>query len=130
MTSFEKRCEDCVSLIKNGKILKCDECFGQLISDIDDCPLGIKIEEVEEAQAVKRPKLVGQSDKERKPTTRERKADEDKRFLVRLLEQALSNSDDERFGQLPQIETTNIEREIDFTFNNRKFKIVLSAPRK
>ena len=70
---------------------------------------------------------------ERKPPTtpikRERKADNDKRFLISLLNHALVNSDDERFTELPQIEITNAEREIVFQFNKRKFKITLSAPR-
>ena len=63
------------------------------------------------------------------PIKRERKADNDKRFLISLLNHALVNSDDERFTELPQIEITNAEREIVFQFNERKFKITLSAPR-
>lgn len=63
------------------------------------------------------------------PVKRERKADNDKRFLINLLNNALANSDDERFTELPQIEITNAEREIVFQFNGRKFKITLSAPR-
>ena len=63
------------------------------------------------------------------PIKRERKADNDKRFLISLLNHALVNSDDERFTELPQIEITNAEREIVFQFNKRKFKITLSAPR-
>lgn len=76
-------------------------------------------------------KKARQADRKKstEPVKRERKADEDKRFLIRLLENALTDSDDERFGELPQIQTTNIEREIEFKFNDRKFKIVLSAPR-
>ena len=71
---------------------------------------------------------------DRKPTVykfnnRERKANNDKRFLIDLLNSALVNSDNEGFGQLPQIEITNLEREINFVFNNKKYKIVLSAPR-
>ena len=63
------------------------------------------------------------------PTKRERKGDEDKRFLIALLHSALVNSDDEDFTELPQVEITNPERQIDFTFSGRKFRIVLSAPR-
>ena len=71
---------------------------------------------------------------DRKPTvynfnTRERKADLDKAFLINLLNSALVNSDNEGFGELPQIEITNAERQIDFEFKDRKFRIVLSAPR-
>ena len=60
---------------------------------------------------------------------RERKADEDRRFLVNLLYQALINHDAEGFGELPQVEITNPERQIDFEYCGRKFRIVLSAPR-
>ena len=63
------------------------------------------------------------------PTKRERKGDEDKRFLIALLNSALVNSDNDGFTELPQVEITNPERQIDFTFSGRKFRIVLSAPR-
>lgn len=56
------------------------------------------------------------------PTKRERKEDIDKRALITLLVSALSESAD-------SVEVSNPERQIDFTFSNRKFRIVLSAPR-
>ena len=64
---------------------------------------------------------------ERKPTVykldkRPRKADEDKRKLVEVLAAALNLAD-----VPPTI--TNPERQIDFVYNDRKFRIVLSAPR-
>ena len=63
------------------------------------------------------------------PTKRTKKEDTDKGFLIRLLAKALENSDDVGFTETPQIEITNPERQIDFTFSGRKFRIVLSAPR-
>ena len=54
---------------------------------------------------------------------RPRKADEDKRKLVELLAGAVGMAID---GE-PTI--TNAERQIDFEFNGRKFRILLSAPR-
>lgn len=56
------------------------------------------------------------------PTKRERKEDSDKRELIDLLKNALE-------GTAENLEITNVERQIDFTFSNRKFRIVLSAPR-
>jgi hypothetical protein len=56
------------------------------------------------------------------PTKRERKEDTDKRELIALLVDALGESAE-------TLEVTNAERQIDFTFSNRKFRIVLSAPR-
>ena len=60
-------------------------------------------------------------------TKRERKADNDKRELIDLLLYALE------FCETPH-EVTNItkmnpERQIDFVYNDRNFRIVLSAPR-
>ena len=53
---------------------------------------------------------------------RERKADENKRFLVSLLAECVT----ENGGA---VEITNPERQIDFEYCGRKFRIVLSAPR-
>lgn len=58
-----------------------------------------------------------------KTVTRERKADETKRILINTLEESLKEIAD-------NIEITNIERQIDFAVKGRKFRIVLSAPRK
>lgn len=65
---------------------------------------------------------------DRKPTvynfnTRERKADNDKGKLVEMLANAIGLVSD----QEPTV--TNKERQIDFVFNGRKFRVVLSAPR-
>ena len=59
-----------------------------------------------------------------KPTHRERKEDEDKQILIKNFVNALAENG------ITGYTTTNPERQIDFTFNNRKFRIVLSAPRK
>ena len=55
-------------------------------------------------------------------TKRERKADNDKRFLIDLLERSLN-------GTANEMTKTNPERQIDFVYNDRNFRIVLSAPR-
>lgn len=55
-------------------------------------------------------------------TKRERKADLDKRFLIDLLERSLN-------GTVDEMTKTNPERQIDFVYNDRNFRIVLSAPR-
>lgn len=57
-----------------------------------------------------------------KQTTRQRPQDTDKRFLIETLELALSPF-------ATDTTVTNPEREITFTYGDRKFKIVLSAPR-
>ena len=57
----------------------------------------------------------------------ERKADEDKRTLINLLYSTLHSADD---PSCENIEITNLERQIDFKMNGRRFRLVLSAPRK
>lgn len=79
----------------------------------------------EQEKNAKKMRLTGQRavDAYGKARTRERKADEDKRFLIDLLKTALTCE------SVTDLDIINIEREIIFKCNNRKFKIVLSAPR-
>ena len=56
------------------------------------------------------------------PTKRTKKEDTDKCFLISLLAKAPAD-------ESATLEITNPERQIDFTFSGRKFRIVLSAPR-
>ena len=64
---------------------------------------------------------------DRKPTvynfnTRERKANLDKREIIEVVDSALCDLVDD-------VVVTNAERQIDFVYNGRKFRVVLSAPR-
>ena len=66
---------------------------------------------------------------DRKPTVynftkRERKQDLEKRHIISILWDTIANAD---IGDTPQI--TNPEREIEFDYHGRKFKLTLSAPR-
>lgn len=60
------------------------------------------------------------------PVHRERKPDEDKRYLIEALEEMLQNSE----VQAENLIITNPERQIDFVFHNKRYRVVLSAPRK
>lgn len=55
------------------------------------------------------------------PTKRTKKEDTDKGYLISVIVKALAECD--------KVEITNPERQIDFEFSGRKFRIVLSAPR-
>lgn len=57
-----------------------------------------------------------------KTTERKRKEDADKRKLIDVLVESLSQIDVNAI-------VTNPERQLDFKYNNRDFRIVLSAPR-
>ena len=58
------------------------------------------------------------------PTKRERKTDTDKGFLIGLIKDTLNEC-----GEIANLTIVNQERELTFELNDRKFKIVLSAPR-
>ena len=58
------------------------------------------------------------------PTKRERKADTDKGFLIGLFKDTLNECE-----EITNLTIVNQERELTFELNDRKFKIVLSAPR-
>ena len=66
-----------------------------------------------------------------KPIVRERKEDNDKRFLIDALVWAVT-TDTENAGDnvlATDVEILNTEREFLFTYNGRKFKVTLSCPR-
>ena len=82
----------------------------------------------EQKQAIKKAKGGAKAvDAFGKKRVVERKADEDKRTLINLLYNTLHSADD---PSCENIEVTNPERQIDFNMNGRRFRIVLSAPRK
>ena len=82
----------------------------------------------EQKQAIKKAKGGAKAvDAFSKKRVVERKADEDKRTLISLLYSTLHSADD---PSCENIEITNPERQIDFNMNGRRFRIVLSAPRK
>lgn len=102
----------------------------ELIESDKEIDKGAKLFELspEQEKASKKARATG-TRTQTAPTKRERKEDPDKRFLIDLIHKALAASDDPKFTQTPTIETTNPERQIDFVYNDRKFRVVLSAPR-
>ena len=108
------------------KLLGCDEeTAKQVLADDERIDKGEKLFE-QTAEQKANSKKYRQGD--RKPTVykldrRERKADADKRKLVELLASAV--------GMVTESEptVTNAERQIDFEFNGRKFRIILSCHR-
>lgn len=105
--------------------LGCDyETAKQVVLDDERIDKGEKLFE-QTAEQKANSKKYRQGD--RKPTVykldkRERKADVDKREIIQTLDDALCDLVD-------NVTVTNIERQIDFEFNGRKFRVVLSAPR-
>lgn len=98
----------------------------QVIKDDEAIDKGEKMFELskEQKKASKQARSTGtKAETERKP--RERKVDNTKRDLINKIAAAI-----EVFEQVESIEITNAEREINFVCGGRKFKVVLSAPRK
>lgn len=121
MTDHEKQVDKLVDLL-GCSIAEAEE----IIATDSRIDKGEKLFEqtADQKKAEKQMRAVGT----RTPTVykldkRPRKADEDKRKLVELLAGAVNMVID---GE-PTV--TNAERQIDFEFNGRKFRIVLSAPR-
>lgn len=105
-----------------------DEILDVLIAD-KEIDQGAKLFELDkELQAGA--KKARRADRTDTPKPRERKPNEDRQFLLRVLLKALENHDDEGFGTEFQSEIINPEREFLFTYNGTKYKVVLSAPRK
>ena len=114
--------------IKNlMELLGCDEQTAkEIIADDERIDKGEKLFEQTAEQKANSKKYANTGTRKAtvyKLDKRERKADDDKRKLVELLASAVGMVTQEQ----PTI--TNAERQIDFVFNDRKFRIVLSAPR-
>lgn len=67
--------------------------------------------------------------KEDKPRTKERKPDEDKRFLIEAFVNCVLCDIDNAEGNI-EVDITNPEREIEFVYNGNKYRLTLSKPRK
>lgn len=61
---------------------------------------------------------------------RERKPDEDKRWLIQFLATALEDADCDLDTNLDNISITNPERELEFIYNGKKYRLTLACPRK
>jgi len=77
----------------------------------------------EQEKASKQARATGTRKTEYQFSKRERKPDNDKRDLIEQIYLCLFEKVD------PDTIVTNPERQLDFTYNGRKFRLILSAPR-
>ena len=77
-----------------------------------------------EQKAVAKEMAQAERKKEITPRKRERKPDDDKRELIKKLKELLDSTADE------VCKVTNPEREIEFNYNNNRYRLTLSKPRK
>lgn len=112
---------------KYMKILKCSyEEALKVVEDDDIIDAGGKCDwetepTAEEKKVMRKARMADRTVTEGK-AKRTRAEDEDKRKLVADVKVLLE-------GLGADVNVTNVEREIEFTYNERKFKITLSAPR-
>ena len=92
----------------------------QLIEDDKAIDRGAKMFDLD-PELEKASKRARQAPRTTTPTKRTKKEDTDKGYLISEIVKALAECD--------KVEITNPERQIDFEFSGRKFRIVLSAPR-
>ena len=77
-----------------------------------------------EQKAVAKEMAQADRKKESTPRKRECKPDDDKRELIKKLKELLDSVADE------VCKVTNPEREIEFNYNNNRYRLTLSKPRK
>lgn len=101
-----------------------EEEIAEVLTDDERIDKGEKLFELpkELQKGAKKARATGN----RKPTTtkRERAPDTDKRELIALIAETVENVADNGM-----VDVVNPEREMTFTKNGKKYKIVLSAPR-
>jgi hypothetical protein len=104
----------------------------QVLEDDKRIDRGEKLFELtEEQKAVEKKMRQAPRTATAKPPKRERKTDNDKRFLIDSLVWALTNEVENAGDNVlaQNVEIVNPEREFLFTYNGKKYKVVLSAPR-
>ena len=85
-----------------------------------------------EQKKVEKAMMRAERKEEKVPRKRERKPDNDKRFLIDAFVWALT-TDEETNGDNVNAENviiTNVEREIEFDYNGNHYRLTLAKPRK
>lgn len=123
MTKAEK--ENKITALK--KLGLNDEEIAEVLADDEKIDKGEKLFDLPDdlEQGSRKARQAGNTAGYTKPQTREKPVDEDKRLLINTIAEIVENLTDEG-----TVYIENAERELTFFRNNRKFKIVLSCPRK
>jgi hypothetical protein len=122
MTKAEKRKQ--IEALKNLGLT--DEEIEDVLKADDEIDHGKKLFELpkELEEGAKKARMAGNCKGYTKPEKKEKPIDESKRTIISLLAETVENITD-----TGTVEVTNPEREITFTANGKKYKIVLSCPR-
>lgn len=93
----------------------------QLLQDDED---DVTVELTAEQKKVAKKMAQGDRKKETAPRKRERKADDNKRQLMMLLENAIGHN-----PNVSDFVFTNVEREVTFRYNGELYRLTLAKPR-
>ena len=93
----------------------------QLLQDDED---DVTEELSEEQEKVVREMTQADRKKEKVPRKREKKADDDKRHIMSLLDTAIGHNPD-----VTEYTVTNVEREVTFRYKNTLYRLTLMKPR-
>ena len=123
MTKTEK--EKQIQALKNLGLT--DEEVAEVLADDEKIDKGAKLFELpdELKEGAKKARNAGNCKGYTKPASREKKVDNDKREIINLIAETVENITDEGTAYI-----NHPEREIEFVKGGRKYKIVLSCPRK
>ena len=122
MTKAEKRKQ--IEALKNLGLT--DEEVEDVLKADDEIDHGKKLFELpkELEEGAKKARMAGNCKGYTKPEKKEKPIDESKRAIISMLAETVENITD-----TGTVEIINPEREITFTANGKKYKIVLSCPR-
>ena len=122
MTKAEKRKQ--IEALKNLGLT--DEEIEDVLKADDEIDHGEKLFELpdELKEGAKKARMAGNCKGYTKPEKKEKPIDESKRAIISMLAETVENITD-----TGTVEVINPEREIVFTANGKKYKIVLSCPR-
>lgn len=122
MTKAEKRKQ--IEALKNLGLT--DEEIEDVLKADDEIDHGKKLFELpkELEEGAKKARMAGNCKGYTKPEKKEKPIDESKRAIISMLAETVENITD-----TGTVEIINPEREITFTANGKKYKIVLSCPR-
>lgn len=122
MTKAER--EQQIQALKNLGLT--DKEITEVLADDEKIDKGVKLFELpdELKDGAKKARNAGNCKGYTKSTNREKKVDTEKRAIIQCMTEIAENLADNGTVNL-----TNAEREFDFIYKGRKFKIVLSCPR-
>lgn len=127
-------CEDCACLIEKDGEWCCEECFGQKIVDIDDCPEGFSMEEFDkienQAKEVKinhKAKKITEKQEKKKKTSKPKKVSDTKKEIFSYILEKMNEFSVENDAK---VTVPNENKLIFVEYGGKKYKIDLIEQRK